>query len=83
MAQVTLKGIDLIVPQDQVQTFYPAQLGISEGSVFALYRDRGEQSGWVMAGTSSVRPTKDRLLRKWSNSGMLICVIFSKINPAI
>lgn len=25
----------------QVQTFYPAQLGISEGSVFALYRDRG------------------------------------------
>ena len=34
-------GIDLIVPQDQVQTFYPAQLGISEGSVFALYRDRG------------------------------------------
>ena len=25
----------------QVHTFYPAQLGISEGSVFALYRDRG------------------------------------------
>ena len=31
-------GIDLICPQDQVQTFYPAQLGISEGSVFSSFR---------------------------------------------
>ena len=67
----------------QVHTFYPAQLGISEGSVFALYRDRGESSGWAMVGTSSVRPTKGGLLRRWNNSVMLICVTSSKINPAI
>lgn len=67
----------------QVHTFYPAQLGISEGSVFALYRDRGGViwlgDGW----TSSVRPTKGGLLRRWNNSVTLICVTSSKINPAI
>ena len=36
-----------------------------------------------MVGTSSVRPTKGGLLRRWNNSVMLICVTSSKINPAI
>ena len=43
----------------------------------------GESSGWAMVGTSSVRPTKGGLLRRWNNSVMLICVTSSKINPAI
>lgn len=35
-------GIDLINPagKSHIQTLYPQQLGISEGSVYALYRDR-------------------------------------------
>ena len=32
----------------------------------------GEQSGWVMAGTSYRSADKGQTLRKWSNSGMLI-----------
>ena len=43
----------------------------------------GESSGWAMVGTSSVRPTKGGLLRRWNNSVTLICVTSSKINPAI
>ena len=53
----------------QVHTFYPAQLGISEGSVFALYRDRGGVI-WLGDGWNIFRSTdKGRTFEKMEQFG--------------
>ena len=84
LAQVTLKGaLTWLFLKIRFRRSIPHNLVSVKVPCLPFTAIVGEQSGWVMAGTSSVQPTKDRLLRKWSNSGMLICVIFSKINPAI
>lgn len=62
-------GIDLITPQGQVKAFYPEQMGISEGSVYALHRDR-QGTIWLGDGWNIFRSIdKGRTFEKMEQFG--------------